>query len=85
VRIPPDGDQLGLWRVGSLELPALPWGGQSPRVLTAAYVRFTLKAQAKKSVSEFACDENQFDLWLPVKKAPWKYQGAPLLDSLEEG
>jgi len=52
--------------------------------LTAAYERFTLKAQADKSVIANDCDENQFDLWLPVKKAPWKYQGAPSLVPLEE-
>ena len=56
-----------------------PWGGRSPRALTRAYERFTLKAQAAKSVSGFESDENQYDLWLTIKKAPWNYQGAPLL------
>ena len=73
------GDQLelGLHDVG--DPSRIPWGGRSPRALTAAYERFTLKAQAEKSVRDFVSDENQFDLWLPIKKAPWIYQGAPLV------
>ena len=54
-----------------------PWGGASPRELTAAYLRFTLKAQAAKSMSDFV-DPEQCDLFAQ-KKAPWIYQGAPLL------
>jgi len=57
---------------------SLPWGGRSPRALTRGHRRITLKAQAEKSVSDFV-DPDQLDLWLKVKKAPWKYQGAPLL------
>ncbi len=60
----------------------IPWGGTSPRALTACYQRHILKAQAEKSVSDFV-NADQYDLWLPTKKAPWKYQGAPLLLSLE--
>ncbi len=70
------GPQLGLW--GSE-----PWEGVAPRVLTAGYLKGIFKAQAEKSVSDFV-DPNQYDLWLPVKKAPWKYQGAPSLRPLQE-
>ncbi len=55
-----------------------PWQGVSPRVLTEGYKRFNLKAQAAKSMSDFV-DPEQYDLWMFIKKAPWKYQGAPLL------
>jgi len=77
----PEGDQLELalgekFLVGAASLP---WEGRSPRALTRGYKRFTLKAQAEKSVSDFVGDPGQFDLWLPEKKAPWIYQGAPLL------
>ena len=60
----------------------VPWGGRSPRVLTAGYARFTLKAQAAKSTSD-SVDPEQYDFWLPIKKAPWIYQGAPLLRALK--
>ncbi len=56
-----------------------PWGGRSPRALTRGAKRFILKAQAGKSTSDFVGDPRQCDLWLPVEKAPWEYQGAPLL------
>ncbi len=72
-------EQLVLWAHGSTEYPRVPWGGASPRVLTAAYERFILKPRAQKSVSDFVRSVDQFDLWLPMEKAPWKYQGAPLL------
>ena len=65
--------------VGSLRVP---WGGRSPRALTKAHERFILKTQGAKSVSDFAFDENQYDLWLTIKKAPWRYQGAPLLQEV---
>ncbi len=57
----------------------LPWGGRSPRALTRGYERFILKAQAAKSTSDFVGDPGQFDLWLPIKKAPREYLGAPSL------
>ncbi len=78
------GDQLELWgddeRVPKGEVP---WGGQSPRELTRGYALgldkgFILKTQGAKSVGDDGACE-QYDLWLPIKKAPWKYQGAPLL------
>ena len=78
----PTSDQLDLWEA---ELNAQPWGGRSPRALTAGYARFTLKAQAVKSVGADFVDEDQHDLWLPIKNAPWKYQGAPLLKELTHG
>jgi len=79
---PLDCDQL-LLGLSDLEEARQPWGGRSPRGLTKAFRRFTLKAQAEKSVSDFVSDENQYDLWLPIKKAPWIYQGAPLLKDLD--
>ena len=83
---PPVSDrlQLSLWGSEEAEHSQAPWGGRSPRELTSAYTRFTLKAQADKSVSDFV-DVDQYDLWLTIKKAPWIYQGAPLLKALEGG
>jgi len=81
-----EGDQLEL-RLGEEFLVGaarLPWGGRSPRALTRGYERFILKAQAKKSVRD-SVDPNQYDLWLSTKKAPWLYQGAPLLQDLHKG
>ncbi len=78
------GEQLELFGAIVIRDRAVPWGGSSPRALTRGYKRFTLKAQAAKSVSGFV-DPEQYDLWLPMKKAPWIYQGAPLLQDLEEG
>ena len=82
----PVGDQLelGLDDVRA-ELVQRPWGGQSPRALTACYKRFTLKAQAAKSVSDFVSDERQYDLWLPMKKSPFVYEGASLLVPFARG
>ncbi len=76
----PEGDlrQLELFEVPVVDRSKLPWQGRSPRALTRGFERFTLKAQAAKSTSDFVSDD-QFNLWLPMKKAPWKYQGAPLL------
>ena len=59
----------------------VPWAGASPRDLTREGIRRILKAQAGKSMGD-GCDTEQYDLWLSIKKAPWKYQGAPLLISL---
>ncbi len=77
------GDQLFLEGFEQLDGVRAPWGGRSPRELTAAYDKFTLKAQAGKSVSDFV-NSDQYDLWLPTEKAPWKYQGAPLLNPFKE-
>jgi len=78
---PRDGDQflLGLEVGGGKASSELPWGGRSPRGLTKARERFIFKARAEKSVSDFVRDEGQYDLWLPMTKVPWKYQGAPSL------
>ena len=62
----------------------VPWGGVSPRGLTAAYVRFTLKAQAAKARASFS-DPEQFDLWLSGPKGPFVYEGAPCLLPLRGG
>ena len=78
------GDQLSLFQNESSAHVRAPWGGGSARVLTKSYKRFILKAQAGKSVSGCVSDENQYDLWLPIAKAPWKFQGAPLLVEPEE-
>ena len=77
-----DGDQYILRGPDGLLAPSLdrlPWGGRSPRALTRCSERAIFKAQAEKSVSDFVSDENQHDLWLTIKKAPWRRQGAPLL------
>ncbi len=81
---PSNSMQLDLWGPEPGAVAQAPWGGRSPRVLTAAYVRFTLKAQAEKSMGDFV-DPEQYDFWMPIQKAPWIYQGAPLLLGLEEG
>ena len=80
--LPRDGDQFLLQLPGLVDLAQQPWGGQSPRVLTAAYKRSILKAQADKSVSDFV-NADQYDLFEAVcKKAPAIYAGAPLLQRL---
>ncbi len=77
-----NSDQLDLWEA---ERAALPWGGQSPRRLTAVRQGLTkvsislfLSREAQKD-DRFFVDPRQVDMWLPAKKAPWEYQGAPLL------
>ena len=82
--LPHEGDQFELWESMFPRKVEEPWRGQSPRVLTAGYKRFTLKAQAEKSVSDFVSDERQYDLWLPIERAPWVYQGAPFLLGRDE-
>ena len=56
------------------------WDGRSPRGLTRACNNVIFKAQAAKSVSDFAIDPRQLDLLERQKlKRPW-YEGAsPLL------
>ncbi len=72
----PISDQLWLWEEE-------PFEGMSPRVLTAGYALGILKAQAAKSTSDFV-DPEQYDLWLTMEKAPWSYQGAPLLKEVSD-
>jgi len=62
-----------------------PWDGRSPRALTRGPGSHIFEAQAEKSVSDFVSDENQYDLWLTIKKAPWNYQGASLLVPFDRG
>ncbi len=56
----------------------VPWVGKSPRALTRAALSPIFKAQAAKG-RPIPMDPRQIDFWLPGKKAPWIYQGAPLL------
>ncbi len=65
------GEQLWLWS-------DVPWEGVAPRALTAGYVHGILKTQGGKSMGD-SVDPEQYDLWMIIKKAPWVYQGAPLL------
>ena len=67
--------QLDLWEQ---ELNALPWRGQSPRGLTRVHVNLIFKPEAGEQERTFV-DRNQLEMWPAVKKAPWSYQGAPLL------
>jgi len=68
--------QLDLWEA---ELDALPWRGQSPRALTSAAKALFLRREPQKSERFFA-DPEQIDLFpAAMEKAPWIYQGAPLL------
>lgn len=73
------GDQLTL-ALDDVRLQRVvePWEGRSPRELTAAYERFILKAQAVKNMGD-VYDGEQFDLWLPAKKAPRVSRWAPSL------
>ena len=72
------GDQLELFLPREAGYVRVPWGGLSPRALTRGHGRFTLKAQAAKSVRDSA-DAEQLEFWATGEKAPWVYQGAPLL------
>jgi len=67
--------QLDLWQV---DLDGLPWQGQSPRGLTKAQKALFLRREPQKD-ERFFVDPDQVDMWLPAKKAPRKYRGAPLL------
>ncbi len=60
----------------------VPWGGVQPRVLTRGYAQFIFKAQAVKKTSD-SVDADQLPLFPGlVRKAPWVYQGAPLLQEV---
>ncbi len=72
------GDQLYFEGFEGPEDLRAPWANRSPRELTASYKMFILKAQAGKSASG-CVDPEQCDLWLPRKKRPFVYDGAPLL------
>ena len=70
------GQQLELGLGDSLK--AVPWGGRSPRDLTRVGLSLFLRREPQKD-DRFVVDRNQVDMWLPAEKAPWVYQGAPLL------
>jgi len=78
-----DGDQYLLDLRSPEGAVQVPWQGRSPRGLTRVALGVILKAQAGKSMSDFVSDENQYDLWVSIKRLPWVYQGAPLLRDLE--
>ena len=67
--------QLDLWQA---ELDALPWQGRSPRTLTRGHLAFIFKPEAQKR-ERFLIDPRQLLFELPGNKAPWTYQGVPLL------
>ncbi len=56
----------------------IPWGGTYSRVLTRGSRLVFLRREPQKDDRYFV-DPNQVDMWLPAEKAPWVYQGAPLL------
>ncbi len=56
----------------------LPWHGRSPRSLTRCAIALFLRREPQKD-DRFFVDPDQLDLWLPAKKAPRRYRGAPLL------
>ncbi len=72
------GDQLELFTPKEMGEVRVPWGGVSPRALTRGYKSFIFDREGRKSMSDFV-DPEQCDLWIPTKKAPWVYQGAPSL------
>ena len=66
-----------------LQRVRVPWGGRSPRVLTAAYERFKLKAQGGGR----EVDIRQVEMFaefgrVPVGKERAPYRGAPSLRRL---
>ena len=74
-----NSDQLELWPLLRTREDALPWGGKSPRVLTASYARSILKAQAAKKLSGTVCDPYQVDMFVQPQRSP-VYDGAsPLI------
>ena len=78
------GDQLELALDDvRLQRRVAPWGGRSPRELTRAHRRFTLKAQAAKSMGDVFRDVAQLALFELVEGPPL-YRGAPLLFELLE-
>ena len=56
----------------------LPWNGRSPRSLTRGRKALFLQRERQKN-ERFFVDTDQVILWTATKRAPWKYQGAPLL------
>ena len=76
------GEQLMLPFEGGLERVRIPWDGRSPRALTRVGLGLILKAQAKKSVSDFEIDLDRLDLFAGGIEGPPENPGAPLLSPL---
>ena len=68
--------QLDFWQE---ELEALPWSGVSPRALTRASKALVFKRERQKDDRFFVDPDQLAIVWRRQKKAPWAYQGAPLL------
>jgi len=66
------------------DVVTLPWYGKSPRSLTRVAEALFLRREPQKD-DRFVVDPNQYDLWLPAKKAPRKYRGAPSLKEVKDG
>ena len=56
-----------------LQRVVIPWGGQSPRVLTAAYVRFKLPAQG----GGHEVDPRQVEMFAEFGRVPIRKEKAP--------
>ena len=75
--LPLISDQLDLWED---EVARLPWRGMSPRGLTLTKSPDVLFLKRERQKDErFFVDPEQHVFSFLVDKAPWKYQGAPLL------
>ena len=70
-----NSSQLDLWE---REVSRTPWRGQSPRGLTRVACSSIFKAQAAKDAL-IVSDSLQLEIFPSGEKAPWIYQGAPLL------
>ncbi len=57
----------------------VPWSGESPRDLTKARAALFLRREAQKSMRDPLQTDLFDDRSLLAEKAPWRYQGAPLL------
>ena len=67
-----------------VDVATLPWYGRSPRGLTRGAIALFSRREPQKP-ERFFVDPGQYDLFPAATiKAPWKYQGAPLLLELEE-
>ncbi len=66
------------------EVAKLPWYGGSPRALTRSANALFLRRKPQKTPA--FVDGDQFAMFPElVKKAPWIYQGAPLLKEVSDG
>ncbi len=71
-------EQLDLW---PLAVKRLPWGGARPRDLTRGSKVLYLRRKPQRTPAVF--DPTQLDFFKRSgKKAPWFYQGAPLLQEI---